>query len=106
MGLKYRIQERNYSPNVIEKGEVINGKLKWSVHIIPTGKKVEGDIVCEELFNWLSNSQTNIDVINSVTSEGLSCGLEDVGITDRYEAMEYGFEQCKIRVEEALLNLD
>ena len=62
----------------------------------------------EQLF--LKNSSTKkqefIDSTNSITSEGLSCGLEDVGITDRYEAMEYGFEQCKIRVEEGLLNVD
>ena len=54
MEVKYRIQKRKYSSNVIEKGEIINGKLKWSVHICPTRKKVEGDIVCERLVNYLN----------------------------------------------------
>src|SRR5699024_1903728 len=27
-------------------------------------------------------------------SEGMGCGLEDRGITDRYEAMEYGFREA------------
>ncbi len=27
-------------------------------------------------------------------SQGMGCGLEDLNITDRYEAMEYGWNQC------------
>lgn len=28
-------------------------------------------------------------------AEGIGCGLEDAGITDRYEAAAYGFEEAK-----------
>lgn len=31
-------------------------------------------------------------------SEGIGCGLEDVGITDRYEAAAYGFEEARDRI--------
>lgn len=43
-----------------------------------------------------------IEAVNDIDSNGLGCGIEDVGITDRYEAMEYGFEQCKERALEAI----
>lgn len=32
------------------------------------------------------------------------CGLEDVNITDRYEAMEYGWNRCLEVVRESLNN--
>ena len=35
-------------------------------------------------------------------TQGMGCGLEDLGITDRYEAMNYGWEEAMKRVEEAL----
>jgi len=47
-------------------------------------------------------SESLLDKIDELNTEGLGCGLEDVGITDRYEAMEYGFEQCIERVKEIL----
>jgi len=38
-------------------------------------------------------------------SEAEGCGLEDLGITDRYHAMEYGWEQCKKAVTDLLSSL-
>lgn len=35
-------------------------------------------------------------------SGGMGCGLEDRGITDRYEAMRYGWDQCMERCGESL----
>ena len=43
--------------------------------------------------------------IENIDSNGLECGIEDIGITCRYQAVEYGFEQCKERVLEAIENL-
>lgn len=37
-------------------------------------------------------------------SHGMGCGLEDRGITDRYEAMEYGWYEAIDRVKEELAN--
>jgi len=41
--------------------------------------------------------------------QGMGCGLEDRGITDRYEAMQYGWdeaiERCAAEVVEPLLEL-
>lgn len=45
------------------------------------------------------------EAVGEITSEGLECGIEDCNITDRYEAMQYGFEQCKERADEAILNV-
>lgn len=42
------------------------------------------------------------EAVEDIDSNGLECGIEDVGITDRYEAMQYGFEQCKERALEAI----
>ena len=35
-------------------------------------------------------------------AEGMGCGLEDRGITDRYEAMRYGWDEAIERVAERL----
>lgn len=35
-------------------------------------------------------------------AEGVGCGLEDVGITDRYEAAAYGFEEARERIVEVV----
>ena len=43
-----------------------------------------------------------IEAVKSVDSLGLGCGLEDLNITCRYEAMQYGFEQCLERVSEQI----
>ena len=37
--------------------------------------------------------------------EGMGCGLEDCGITDRYEACEYGWDQAIEAVVEVINNM-
>jgi len=36
--------------------------------------------------------------------QGMGCGLEDRGITDRYEAMAYGFEQAVEAYQQIIAN--
>lgn len=36
--------------------------------------------------------------------EGIGCGLEDVGITDRYEAAEYGWNEAVEMVSDIVKN--
>jgi hypothetical protein len=36
--------------------------------------------------------------------EGMGCGLEDRNITDRYEAMAFGWEQAMGRVESEIIS--
>lgn len=43
-----------------------------------------------------------LEAVEDIDSNGLECSIEDVGITDRYEAMQYGFDQCKERALEAI----
>lgn len=38
--------------------------------------------------------------------EGMGCGIEDCGITDRYEACEYGWNEAIEAVIEAINNMD
>lgn len=37
--------------------------------------------------------------------EGMGCGIEDCGITDRYEACEYGWDKAIEAVVEAITNM-
>ncbi|WP_074423366.1 hypothetical protein [Serratia sp. 14-2641] len=41
---------------------------------------------------------TDLDNEPQYHCEGMGCGLEDRGITDRYDAMEYGWEQAMERI--------
>lgn len=38
--------------------------------------------------------------------EGMGCGIEDRGITDRYEACEYGWDEAIEAVTEVINNMD
>jgi len=75
-------------------------------------KNISNSVYCENELIALKQA-LNIDDVNQrfseavgeITSEGLECGIEDCNITDRYEAMQYGFEQCKERADEAILNV-
>lgn len=51
----YRIQQRTYSSNIIEKGEIESDKVKWEPYIAPLVKKQEGDKLCEELIKHLQS---------------------------------------------------
>lgn len=44
------------------------------------------------------NSVTDLDNEPKYHSEGMGCGLEDRGITDRYDATQYGWECAMERV--------
>ncbi|MFT2788888.1 hypothetical protein ACMV5I_02315 [Serratia sp. T13T92] len=44
------------------------------------------------------DSVTNLDNEPQYHPEGMGCGLEDRGITDRYDAMEYGWQQAMERI--------
>lgn len=37
--------------------------------------------------------------------EGMGCGIEDCGITDRYEACKYGWDKAIEAVVEAITNM-
>lgn len=67
----------------------------------------------DDYINWLEanavkllslqNARTRfLEAVDGIDSNGLECGIEDVGITDRYEAMQYGFAQCKERALESI----
>ena len=44
------------------------------------------------------DSVTNLDNEPQYHSEGMGCGLEDCGITDRYDACRYGWDEAMERV--------
>lgn len=44
------------------------------------------------------DSVTNLDNEPQYHSEGMGCGLEDRGITDRYDACRYGWDEAMERV--------
>ena len=53
-----------------------------------------------DFFNW-QNAEQIIDPIEA-DENALGCGLEDQGITDRYDAMMYGFNQAIEAIESEL----
>lgn len=50
----YRIQERQYSSNIIEGGYTKDGKLIYEPVVASLLNKKEGDILCEKLYKYLS----------------------------------------------------
>ena len=52
------------------------------------------------LFTW-QNAEQIIDPIEA-DENALGCGLEDLNITDRYDAMMYGFNQAIEAIESEL----
>jgi hypothetical protein len=44
------------------------------------------------------------DIEQNYCDAGMGCGLEDLNIIDRYEAMKYGFEQAINQIAEAVKN--
>jgi len=85
-----------HSVNELEK---IIEQREEELHLIKSGDVVKNN-------DLLHNVRKRfITAANEITSEGLECGLEDLSIEDRYESMQYGFDQCKERVEEVILNV-
>lgn len=69
----------------------------------------------KKLVNWLFTKEwftalvkekviTEIETM-PISYFGLSCGLEDRNIIDRYQAMTYGVERCMENVIETIENL-
>lgn len=61
MKIDFRVQERKFSSNVIEKGieyEKENGDIawKWEVIIAPTCNKKEGDSLCDMMYYELKRN--------------------------------------------------
>lgn len=55
---QYRIQERKFSSNVIERGyERENGKWHWEVCLCPTVPKAHGDIMSQTALAALQESE-------------------------------------------------
>ena len=52
MNKSYRIQKREYSSNIIEKGVEEDNKIKWYPYIAPLCNKKEGDVVCEQIMKF------------------------------------------------------
>lgn len=65
-------------------------------------------IEIEEVKNKMMNKFTNIvneaelNLTCGLGRQGLGCGVEDRGITDRYEAVDYGVEQTIFSIRELL----
>jgi len=55
----FRIQQRKFSSNVLEKSHLINGKLTWTIFIAPLATKLKGDIACEELFKFYTSTTSS-----------------------------------------------
>lgn len=59
-------------------------------------------IIKEKIKNEIISEISDIDYHR----QAMGCGLEDVGITDRYEAMEYGFREALRVVFEIIKNIE
>ncbi len=55
---------------------------------------IEGWLIACNTGSYMVESDVNVtDFLPEYHSEGIGCGIEDRGITDRYQAAEYGFEK-------------
>ncbi|MDC7248565.1 MAG: hypothetical protein PQJ49_01440 [Sphaerochaetaceae bacterium] len=56
--MNYRLQERKFSSNIIEKRIVTEeGKERWIPFVAPLVKKTDGDVVCNEILEFLNNKE-------------------------------------------------
>ena len=57
-----------------------------------------------EMIEALIENKESLDLVSDLEmdTQAEGCGLEDQGITDRYEAMSYGWDQALFRVQELL----
>ena len=58
----------------------------------------------EELEKALTDAKEALEGVPEYHDEGMGCGLEDRNITDRYEAMLFGWEQAMERVYSEQVN--
>lgn len=95
------IEERQLFAHFTSKDQG-RGRLKVS-----SFETKEDAILCSvapEMLEALIENRSTINYIADLEMnyEAEGCGLEDQGITDRYEAMAYGWEKAMFRVMEVL----
>lgn len=61
-------------------------------------KKCQSLVAENAVMKEIINSVTDLDNEPQYHSEGMGCGLEDKGITDRYDAMQYGWDCAMSRI--------
>lgn len=81
----------NMSPKQLLKSFALEGKIS----------EAHGEQIEEMLAEALKERDEQLEELE-YNSQAEGCGLEDRGITDRYEAMQYGWEQAIIAVKELL----
>lgn len=85
-------------------GETLNKMwMAWQAAI--SSMQSERDQLAAQLAAVVAENAALKMAINSVTEisyheEGMGCGLEDSGITDRYEAARYGWDEAISRIGE------
>lgn len=64
------------------------------------GRSIEMDKLAAESVEMkqIIDSVTNLDNEPQYHDEGMGCGLEDRGITDRYDACRYGWDEAMERI--------
>ncbi|MDZ0185628.1 hypothetical protein [Klebsiella quasipneumoniae] len=64
------------------------------------GRSIEMDKLAAENVEMkqIIDSVTNLDNEPQYHDEGMGCGLEDRGITDRYDACRYGWDEAMERI--------
>lgn len=64
------------------------------------GRSIEMDKLAAENVEMkqIIDSVTNLDNEHQYHDEGMGCGLEDRGITDRYDACRYGWDEAMERI--------
>ena len=64
------------------------------------GRSIEMDKLAAENVEMkqIIDSVTNLDNEPQYHAEGMGCGLEDRGITDRYDACRYGWDEAMERI--------
>ena len=74
--------------------------IKLKINLIDMKEKIVNYLLSKKWFMSIVR-QHFLDAINSIkiNTAAFDCGLEDAGITDKYEAMEFGIEHT---IEEAV----
>lgn len=91
------------STGTIEKEELPNAIKAWNRRVA-----FEPDSPVDKLVTALEDAVTNMghDAVEGVGEweTGMHCGLEDRGITDRYEACRYGHDVALEKVQEWIID--
>ncbi|VTN19518.1 Uncharacterised protein [Klebsiella pneumoniae] len=66
----------------------------WKGHSIEIDKLAAENVEMKQIID----SVTNLDNEPQYHDEGMGCGLEDRGITDRYDACRYGWDEAMERI--------